>query len=241
MIEPDHRCEPIARVLPGERSRPRQDHPPRVWSLIAGRVALSLCVVAPSLGHCQIYVGTSEESGSLVLSSFASPEARTVLIAESAAATGAALGSGAPIRRTVALRPAQPVSDDLLRIIEAAAARESLSPELIHAVIESESRYRTSAVSPRGAIGLMQLLPATAKRFGAQDPFDPRQNVAAGSAYLKWLMSYFNEDLELVLAGYNAGEQAVIRAGRKVPPYEETRAYVKKVMAALERLRPPVL
>ena len=81
----------------------------------------------------------------------------------------------------------------------------------------------------------MQLLPSTAKRFGASDPFDPAQNVAAGTAYMKWLMNFFGDDLELALAGYNAGEQAVVRAGRKVPPYIETRAYVKKVMATLRR------
>ncbi len=242
MIE-RHRCEGSARRLPGERTRRRLDAASarRAFSLLAGKATLALCVAAPSLGHCQIYVGTSEQSGSLVLSTFASPEARTVLIADPAPRSGAVAEPGRTVSRATPGRPGRPVSEDLRRIIDTAAAREAVSPELIHAVIEAESRYQASAVSPRGAIGLMQLLPTTAKRFGAQDPFDPSQNVAAGTAYLKWLMSYFNEDLELVLAGYNAGEQAVIRAGRKVPPYAETRAYVKKVMAALERSRPPTL
>jgi soluble lytic murein transglycosylase-like protein len=205
-------------------------------SRIARQTVLILCVAVPALGQCQIYTGTSERSGALVLSSFASADAQTVLIA-GPAGSGAASTPSPAASKALPYRSAKPVSEDLRRIIEAAAARAALSPQLIHAVIEAESRYEPSAVSPRGAIGLMQLLPTTARRFGAQDPFDPGQNVAAGTAYLKWLMTYFNEDLELALAGYNAGEQAVVRAGRKVPPYLETQAYVKKVMAAFERSR----
>jgi soluble lytic murein transglycosylase-like protein len=205
-------------------------------SRIARQTVLILCVAVPALGQCQIYTGTSEQSGALVLSSFASADAQTVLIA-GPAGSGAASTPSPAASKALPYRSAKPVSEDLRRIIEAAASRASLSPQLIHAVIEAESRYEPSAVSPRGAIGLMQLLPTTARRFGAQDPFDPGQNVAAGTAYLKWLMTYFNEDLELALAGYNAGEQAVVRAGRKVPPYLETQAYVKKVMAAFERSR----
>jgi soluble lytic murein transglycosylase-like protein len=79
----------------------------------------------------------------------------------------------------------------------------------------------------------MQLLPATAKRFGIKDPFVARDNVFAGASYLKWLMGFFSGDIELVLAAYNAGEQAVIRAGRKVPQYPETQAYVRRIMADL--------
>ncbi|HEV7577995.1 MAG TPA: lytic transglycosylase domain-containing protein [Caldimonas sp.] len=208
----------------------------RSLSQIARGTVLILCVAVPALGQCQIYTGTSEQSGALVLSSFASADAQIVLIA-GPAGSGAASNPTPAASKALPYRSAKPVSEDLRRIIEAAAARAALSPQLIHAVIEAESRYEPSAVSPRGAIGLMQLLPTTAKRFGAQDPFDPGQNVAAGTAYLKWLMTYFNEDLELALAGYNAGEQAVVRAGRKVPPYLETQAYVKKVMAAFERSR----
>jgi soluble lytic murein transglycosylase-like protein len=77
----------------------------------------------------------------------------------------------------------------------------------------------------------MQLMPATATRFGARDPYVARQNVLAGASYLKWLMSQFGNDLELVLAAYNAGEQAVLKAGGKIPPYAETQAYVPRVLA----------
>lgn len=203
-------------------------------------LAFALGVQTPTLAQCQIYAGQSESSGTLVLSSFASAEANTLVIAgPQAVDTGA--GATPTMPKPAPSRAPRVVSEDLRRIVEAAAARTAVPAQLIHAVIEAESRYEPAAVSPRGAIGLMQLLPATAKRFGAQDPFDPGQNVAAGTAYLKWLMTYFDEDLELVLAGYNAGEQAVVRAGRKIPPYNETKAYVRRVMATLDRSRPASL
>ncbi len=202
-----------------------------------GRVALSLWVAAAGLtslaAQAQIYVGASQESGAIVLSSFSSRESSVVLIA--APPTAPQAGPPALPVAASAGRGSAFVSSELRRIVDAAAQRSSVSSHLIHAVIDAESHYDPAAVSHRGAIGLMQLLPSTAKRFGASDPFDPAQNVAAGTAYLKWLMDFFGDDLELALAGYNAGEQAVVRAGRKVPPYLETRAYVKKVMATLRR------
>jgi soluble lytic murein transglycosylase-like protein len=204
--------------------------------LVRSAFALFSGAVVPVLGQCQIYAGQSESTGTLVLSSFASDEAHTVVVAAPAGSDAARSANLAEPKAAQARAP-RAVSEDLRRIVEAAAARAAVSPQLVHAVIEAESRYEPSAVSPKGAIGLMQLLPATARRFGAQDPFDPGQNVAAGTAYLKWLMAYFDDDLELVLAGYNAGEQAVVRAGRKVPPYSETKAYVRRVMATLERSR----
>ncbi len=193
-----------------------------------------------SAASAQIYVGTSEQSGAIVLSSFATKEASLLLLA--APARPASVGaSNLAAPRAGDVRAGKVPSAELNRIVAAAAARAAISPQLIHAVIDAESRYQPAAVSPRGAIGLMQLLPSTARRFGAEDPFDPGQNVAAGAAYLKWLMAFFDDDLELVLAGYNAGEQAVLRAGRKVPPYVETRAYVKKVLTTLRRAEPVTL
>ena len=124
-------------------------------------------------------------------------------------------------------------SSELQLLITEVAAQVKIAPELLHAVIAAESRYDSRAVSPRGAIGLMQLLPATALRFGARDPYVARQNVLAGASYLKWLMTLFQDDLELVLAAYNAGEQAVLKAGGRIPPYPETQAYVPRVLAYL--------
>ena len=106
-----------------------------------------------------------------------------------------------------------------------------LDPALLHAVILAESRYNADAISRRGAIGLMQLMPDTAARYKVADAFDANQNIRGGAQYLSYLLKLFDGDLELAIAAYNAGEGAVIRNGRKIPPYPETVAYVPKVMA----------
>ena len=125
--------------------------------------------------------------------------------------------------------PAAP--HDLRKLINEVAAEVKIAPALLHAVIATESRYNSDALSPRGAIGLMQLMPETALRFGAPDPYNPRDNVLAGANYLKFLLKLFGNDMELVLAAYNAGHNAVLRAGNRIPEYPETQAYVPKVMA----------
>lgn len=116
--------------------------------------------------------------------------------------------------------------------ISAAAERSGISGALIAAVIAVESAGRDRAVSHKGAQGLMQLIPATARRFGVTDSFDPAQNIGGGAAYLRWLLDRFGDDILLALAGYNAGEGAVDKHGG-VPPYSETRDYVVKVLDAL--------
>lgn len=112
-----------------------------------------------------------------------------------------------------------------------------VSPALALAVIAVESAGRSDAVSHAGAQGLMQLIPATADRFGVEDPFEPRQNIEGGVSYLDWLLETFNQDPILALAGYNAGEGAVLN-NNGVPPFAETRDYVPKVLATWDRLRP---
>jgi soluble lytic murein transglycosylase-like protein len=107
--------------------------------------------------------------------------------------------------------------------------RHGLDPYLIFLVIEHESHFNHRAVSPKGARGLMQLMPGTARRLGVRDSFDPVQNINAGSRYLKELMTMFGGRVDLVLASYNAGEGAVMKYGRAVPPYRETRDYVKRI------------
>jgi soluble lytic murein transglycosylase-like protein len=130
----------------------------------------------------------------------------------------------------------QPVSRALDTAIAKAASTHGLRPALLHAVIGVESGYRSDAVSTRGALGLMQLMPDTAKRFGVGDPFDPTQNLQGGARYLRALLDLFGQDIELALAAYNSGEGSVIRHGRRMPPYAETRAYVPKVMHRYRRL-----
>lgn len=104
-----------------------------------------------------------------------------------------------------------------------------LDPLLVLEVIKAESNFNPKARSPKGALGLMQLIPATAKRFGVSDPLEPAQNLRGGMAYLRWLKNRFDGDLQLALAGYNAGEHSVERYGG-VPPYAETRSYVKTIL-----------
>jgi len=117
-----------------------------------------------------------------------------------------------------------------LSTIELAAKSHKLPSALLHAVITAESAYDPNAVSRAGAVGLMQLMPATAERYGVRDRKDPRANVAGGTRYLKDLLGMFDNDLVLALAAYNAGENAVIKYGRQIPPYEETQTYVRRVL-----------
>lgn len=115
-------------------------------------------------------------------------------------------------------------------------AREYRLPDaLLHAVVTAESAYDPDALSSAGAVGLMQLMPATARRLGVGNRNDPRANVDGGTRYLKQLLGMFDNDLSLALAAYNAGENAVIRYDNKIPPYPETRNYVRKVLAYYRR------
>jgi hypothetical protein len=113
-----------------------------------------------------------------------------------------------------------------------------LDPDLVAAVVITESGFRADAVSPKGATGLMQLMPGTARRFGVRDRYHPMQNLRGGMSYLRWLLSYFRGDVRLVLAAYNAGERAVERHGG-IPPYAETQNYVKQVMRAYQQSTHP--
>ncbi|VVE55973.1 lytic transglycosylase domain-containing protein [Pandoraea sputorum] len=117
------------------------------------------------------------------------------------------------------------------------ARRHALDPLLVHAVVATESAYRPAVVSVKGAVGLMQVTQATGARFGKIALREPRENLEAGAAYLSWLMQRFGGRLDLALAGYNAGEGAVARYGNAVPPYAETQAYVRKVLAHYASLR----
>jgi soluble lytic murein transglycosylase-like protein len=132
-------------------------------------------------------------------------------------------------------RPAVSIDrDGVEKLVREAADRHQVDPALVRAVIETESNWNPSAVSRKGALGLMQLIPTTAQRFGANDAFSPKQNVDAGVSYLKTLLERYNGNLDLALAAYNAGEGAVDRA-HGVPAYRETRNYVQRVQEAYYR------
>lgn len=121
-------------------------------------------------------------------------------------------------------------------LIRAAAREADIDPELLRAVIVVESGFDAEAVSHAGAQGLMQLMPATARSYGVSDAFDPQQNIRGGAQYLRDLMDRYDEDFELALAAYNAGEDAVHKYGNTIPPFPETRKYVPKVMNIYNRL-----
>ena len=146
------------------------------------------------------------------------------------------LGSGAKLASS---RP-HPASGEIARMVRSMAPKYRLDPNLVLAVIEAESGFNPKARSPKNAQGLMQLIPATASRFGVKDAWDPEQNLRGGMAYLRWLLDHFDGDVKLALAGYNAGERAVEKY-LGVPPYRETQNYIRKVMRAYGRdSHPPI-
>ena len=138
--------------------------------------------------------------------------------------------SAAVVRRSGRREP--PSAPALTETVDRIARQNQLSPQLVHSVIQVESNYDPNAVSPKGAQGLMQLIPATARRFGVSDAFDPADNIQGGARYLKYLLELYKGDEALALAAYNAGEGAVSRYGG-VPPFPETQNYVAKVRQQL--------
>lgn len=120
-------------------------------------------------------------------------------------------------------------NDRIDHLIKTNASRFGVDPYLVFCVIEQESQFKSYARSPKGAQGLMQLMPGTARRLGVRRPYDPAENIMGGVRYLKELLTMFGGRIDLVLASYNAGEGAVMKYGRNVPPYRETREYVKKI------------
>jgi soluble lytic murein transglycosylase-like protein len=207
-------------------------------ALAKDRHASYLCWLAVALGfacwdaRAQVYSGLSE-SGSIVLSSSVDDVAQTVLIEAERVMSVPAVAQVQPVPDVLGAVPLNYQS-----FIQEASAVYHLPKELIHAVISVESNYNPNAVSPKGARGLMQLMPATARRFGSNNSADPRQNILTGSRYLRWLLDFFDEDVELAIAAYNAGEAAVVQAGNKIPRFAETQRYVPKVLSIYKNSKP---
>ncbi|MEO8545317.1 MAG: lytic transglycosylase domain-containing protein [Burkholderiaceae bacterium] len=153
-----------------------------------------------------------------------------------------------PPTRLLALFDASPSFTSVRQILRAASSDHDIDYELLQALIATESGFNASAVSPKGAIGLMQLMPDTARRYGVDSDrhgplerklTDPKTNIRAGTRYLRDLINMFPGQLELALAAYNAGEGAVMRAGNQIPNYKETQNYVKNVLGLYWGLKPP--
>lgn len=143
------------------------------------------------------------------------------------------MGTGTNLR---GFTTGNPLHDAL--IVES-SIRYRIDPLLIYAQMHQESSFKIKATSHKGASGLMQLMPATARRFGVTKIYDPKQNIEAGVKYMRWLLDYFDQDVVLALAGYNAGEGAVLKYGRNVPPYRETQEYVRRISARYHTISDP--
>jgi soluble lytic murein transglycosylase-like protein len=196
--------------------------------------ALALGLARPA--EAQIY-SWRDASGTLVLSDHPPVAASgQVTVLESARPTpGPASRFVSPrIARTVFASPTAGAFDPL---IESHATAYGVRPELVRAVIHAESGFNPRAISAKGAMGLMQLMPATATELGVTNAFNPNDNIRGGVAYLRQLLDRYQENEELALAAYNAGPAAVERYGNRIPPFRETREYVGRVRRATDRLR----
>jgi Transglycosylase SLT domain len=125
-------------------------------------------------------------------------------------------------------------------LIVESGTRNQVDPVLLYAIMHQESTFKRRAISPKGARGLMQLMPGTAARFGVTNIFDPRQNIEGGARYIRFLLDAFDGDVSLALAGYNAGEGAVMKYGYRVPPYNETQEYVRRIGTRYSVMRDPL-
>ena len=190
--------------------------------------------------QAQIYVGRGTGSGTaVVLSNFASAETPAVLIPGEREHNAGPFGDvvsalASPRRAPIAARP---MPAGLQGLIGEMAREYAVEAALLKALIAVESNFDPNARSPKGAMGLMQLMPDTARRFNVRNAYAVADNVRGGTAYLRWLLDYFAGDVSLALAAYNAGEGAVMRAGRRIPDIAETRAYVPKVLSLQARFR----
>jgi soluble lytic murein transglycosylase-like protein len=179
-------------------------------------LAFATALLTPLPARAQIYAWR-DVNGTLVLSDRKLDEgAMTYVVPEAAG-----------IRATRTATPEYSHVYDSL--VQEHASRHALRPELVRAVIQVESGFNPRARSPKGAMGLMQLMPATARRLGVGNAYDPGENIRGGCAYLRQLLDRYDGNEQLALAAYNAGEGAVDRHGRNIPPFQETRDYVKKI------------
>jgi soluble lytic murein transglycosylase-like protein len=199
-------------------------------------LALVLCVVGlPAAAQAQIY-SWKDANGVLVLSN------RPRESGTATAQTGSAqrtVGVWTPQAVTAEVGVPQQISGESTYdgLIRQYANLRGIRAELVRAVIQVESAFNPRAVSPKGAMGLMQLMPATAARFGVIDPFNPVENIRAGVQYLRILLDRYNDNEQLALAAYNAGPRAVEKYGTKVPPYRETQNYVRKISSIKGNVR----
>lgn len=187
------------------------------------QLLLFLCLCLSGKVAANIYSYTSSD-GTVHLSNVPTDRRYTVLVRETA---DHPLAVAAPTGKDATLLANKALYDHL---VDSIARSYGLESALLHAVISVESKYNPRAISPKGAAGMMQLMPVTAKRYGVVNAFDPAQNIDGGARYLRDLLQMFGNDLNLALAAYNAGETNVAKYGNRIPPFRETTHYVPKVL-----------
>jgi soluble lytic murein transglycosylase-like protein len=187
---------------------------------------LLACLLLTNVAQADVFVSV-DAKGSYVLSNVHRP-GRTYerVIREPAAAV-------VSLDQQPQMIAAQPYAE----LVSAAATANEVPAALLHAVIRAESRYNADARSPKGAGGLMQLMPDTAREMGVKDVYDPKSNIQGGAKYLKRLLTLFDNDIALAVAAYNAGPQAVLSRGGVIPPFAETQRYVPDVLRQYRRLQ----
>ena len=216
-------------LVPAFRLKPEATRANSVASGFSRKIRLIALAVllCPGIASAQIYAWR-DASGHLVLSDQAKdPSAKTYAISS---APTAAFRTTRPLNKRAALYHT---------LIEEHSALNLVNADLVRALIQAESAFNPRAVSPKGARGLMQLMPATAAEHAVADPFNPAENIRAGVKYLKQLLDSYDGKVELALAAYNAGPGAVKKYGGKVPPYRETQNYVARIQETAPATRMP--
>jgi len=202
----------------------------KLWECIPTLIMLGLCLAQPAWSDIYAY---SANDGTVNLSNVPTDSRYAILLPAPQKAMPVAA------TREASLKLANKVQYE--QIVAETARIYGLDSALLHAVISVESRYSPNAVSRRGAIGLMQLMPETAKRYGVIDSFDPVQNLHGGARHLQYLLKIFNNDISLALAAYNAGEGSVVKYGNRIPPFPETTNYVPQVLGFYQRYQAGLL
>jgi len=203
----------------------RTNVPRAVWSCLA---VLAMHGNSSASQGSSIFLDDGHEGSVLLTDRARTPAARVIVEAL----------TPAPARQIGRHAATTPRTGSLFaEIVNHAARTQRIAPELLYAVIAVESGHIVRAVSPRGAQGLMQLMPATARAYGVTDPFDPKQNITAGAQHLRHLLDQFGQDTALALAAYNAGAAAVVRYRNRIPPFAETASYVPRVMRHFSQLQ----
>lgn len=204
----------------------------RLTPLLGLGVMTWLALSVAHVAHAQVYVGHAADGG-VVLSdrrSDATPELLVEAPPEPAPPiVSTEPRSAAPVAQSPLMGPVPKLPEQYRPLIHMVARTQRVSPALIAAIAAAESAFNVRARSPKGAAGMMQLMPATARRFNVANRYSAEESVRGGAAYLRWLSDHFDQDIEKTIAAYNAGEGAVERAGG-IPPYAETQAYVPRVL-----------